>query len=220
MKQDALNVKDVNFYEISAKYCMLHLERRWEKKEISLNDKIIKRLIDMMTKSKNGNKKFNWKKIAYGVFNLKRAHVTIKHISCVNNFWRIHNRTILINSRKEDVNILDGNKESETNNRSEVVERCESQRSAEPVITEPPVSDNVKRTEEETKRVSEFNVNSNSKRHFEVFKPETTVISSMRLLSNIGPSVETMGVLTNSNVSKDGFFDAVLLRKNIYSVSC
>ena len=30
-----------------------------------------------MTKSKNANKKFNWKKIASGVFNLKRAHVTI-----------------------------------------------------------------------------------------------------------------------------------------------
>ena len=30
-----------------------------------------------MTKSKNANKKFNLKKITSGVFNLKRAHVTI-----------------------------------------------------------------------------------------------------------------------------------------------
>ena len=86
----------------------------------------MKRLIDMMSKSKNKNKNFNWKKIASGVFNLKRAHVNIKHISCVKNFWRRHNPTILTSSRKEEVkNILDGNKDSETNSRSEVVKRCE-----------------------------------------------------------------------------------------------
>ena len=91
-----------------------------------------------------------------GVFNLKKAHVTIKHISCIKNFWRRHNQAILTSSRKEEVkNILDGNEESETNSRSKVVERCESQTSAEHVITEPSVSDNVKRTEEETESVPE-----------------------------------------------------------------
>ena len=62
------------------KYYVLHVERRWEKNQINLNDESIKRLIDMMSKSKNKNKTFNWKKIAFGVFNFKRAHVTIKHI--------------------------------------------------------------------------------------------------------------------------------------------
>ena len=161
----------------------------------------------MMSKSKNKNKNFNWKKIASGVFNLKRAHVNIKHISCVKNIWRRHNPAILTGSRKEKVkNILDGNKGSETNSRSEVVKRCESQRSAEHVITEPSVSDNVKRTEEETESVSEFNANSNFQGHFGVDKTETAVISTMKMLSDIGSSVETMSALTNSNVSKDGFF--------------
>ena len=144
------------------KYYVLHVERRWEKNQINLNDESIKRLIDMMSKSKNKNKNFNWKKIASGVFNLKRAHVTIKHISCVKNFWRRHNPTILTSSRKEEVkNILDGNKNSESNSRSEVVERCESQRSAENVITKASVSSHIKRTEEETECVSEFDVNGN-----------------------------------------------------------
>ena len=58
-------------------------------------------------------------------------------------------------------NIIDGNKNSESNSRSEVVERCESQRSAENVITKPLVSNHVKRTEEETECVSEFDVNGN-----------------------------------------------------------
>ena len=154
-----------------------------------------------MRKSENKNKNFNWKKIASGVFNLKRAHVTIKHISCVKNFWRRHNLTILTSSRKEEVkNILDGNKDSETNIRSEVAKRCESQRSAEYVLTEQSVSDNVEKTEEETESVSEFNVNSNFQGHFEVDKAETAVISTTKMLSNIGSSVETMSVLTNSNL--------------------
>ena len=55
--------------------------------------------------------------------------------------------------------------------------------------------------------LSEFNVNSNFKGHFEVGKEETAVISTMELLSDIGSSVETM--------SGDGFFDAILLEKNI-----
>ena len=46
----------------------------------------MKRLIDVMSKSKNENEKINWKNIASGVFNLKRAHVTTKHISCVKIF--------------------------------------------------------------------------------------------------------------------------------------
>ena len=46
----------------------------------------MKRLIDVMSKSKNENKKINWKNIASGVFNLERAHVTTKHISCVKIF--------------------------------------------------------------------------------------------------------------------------------------
>ena len=82
-------------------------------------------------------------------------------------------------------NISDGNEESETNSRSKVVERCESQTSAEHVITEPSVSDNVKRTEEETESVSEFNVNSNFQGHFEVDKAETAVISTMKMLSDL-----------------------------------
>ena len=94
------------------------MNRGGEKNQINLNDESIEQLIDMMSKSKSKNKKINWKKIASGVFNLKRAHVTIEHISCVKNFWRRHNPTILTSSRKEEVkNILDGNKESETTSR-------------------------------------------------------------------------------------------------------
>ena len=52
------------------------------KKEINLNDKIIKHLIDMMTKSKNGNKKFNWKKIAM-VFLILKEHTWLSNISVV-----------------------------------------------------------------------------------------------------------------------------------------
>ena len=37
--------------------------------------------MDLMSKSKNENKKLNWKKITSGVFNLKRAQVTVTHIS-------------------------------------------------------------------------------------------------------------------------------------------
>ena len=84
MKQDALNVKDVNFREIKRKHCVLHVERRWKK--IKLNDESMKRLIDVMSKSKNENKKINWENIASGVFNLKRTHVTTEHISCVKIF--------------------------------------------------------------------------------------------------------------------------------------
>lgn len=63
-------------------------------------------------------KKLTGKKIASVVFNLKRGHVTIKHISCAKNFSQRHNPIILTSSRKEMViNILDGNKESETNSR-------------------------------------------------------------------------------------------------------
>ena len=66
--------------------------------------------------------------------------MTIKNVSCVKNFWRRHTATILTSSRKEEVkNILNGNKDSEPNSRSEIVERCESQRSAEHVLTEPSV---------------------------------------------------------------------------------
>ena len=104
--------------------------------------------------------------------------MAIKHISYISydkNFWRRHNSTILTSSRKEEVkNILDWNKE--TNSRSEVVKRCESQRSVEYVITESSVSDNVKRMEEETESVSEFNVNSNFQWYFEVDKAEAAVI--------------------------------------------
>ena len=97
-------------------YCTL--QGCGKKYQINLNDKSIKRLIDTMSNSKSSNKKINWKKIACVVFNLKRAHVAIKHISCVKNFSRKHNPTILTSSRKEmGINILDGNKESETNSR-------------------------------------------------------------------------------------------------------
>ena len=120
---------------------------------------------------------------------------------CVGIISGEDNPTILICSIKEEVkNILDGNKESETNNRSEVVERCESHRSAEHVIIEPSVSENVKRTEEETESVSEFSVNNNFKRHFEVDRAEKAVISTMKLRSDIRSSVETISVPTNSNV--------------------
>ena len=68
------------------------------------------------------------------------------------------------------------------------------------------MSDNVKRTEEETESVSQFNVNSNCHGHFEVDKAERAVISTMKMLPDIGLSVETMSVLTNSNISKDSFF--------------
>ena len=120
---------------------------------------------------------------------------------CVGIISGEDNPTILICSIKEEVkNILDGNKESETNNRSEVAERCESHRSAEHVIIEPSVSENVKRTEEETESVSEFSVNNNFKRHFEVDRAETAVISTMKLRSDIRSSVETISVTTNSNV--------------------
>ena len=81
----------------------------------------------MMSKSENENKSFNFKKIAFGVFNLKREYVTIKHISCVKNFCGRLNPTILTSSRKEELKIvLDKNKD-------------ESQRSAEHVLTEPSV---------------------------------------------------------------------------------
>ena len=53
--------------------------------------------------------------------------------------------------------------------------------------------------------VSEFNVNSNFKGHFEVGKEETAVISTMELLSDIGSSVETM--------SGDGFFRRSIIGK-------
>ena len=93
----------------NGKYCVLHFKRRWEKNQINVYESI-KHLMDMMSKSKNENKKLNWKKITSGVFNLKRAQVTVTHISCVKNFWRRHNPTILISSRKEEViNILNGN---------------------------------------------------------------------------------------------------------------
>ena len=86
----------------------------------------------MMSKSENKNKNFHWKKIASGVFHLKRAYVTIKHINCLKNFWQRHNPTTLTSSRKEEVKIiLDENKDRETNSRSVVVERCKCQRSAE-----------------------------------------------------------------------------------------
>ena len=35
----------------------------------------------------------------------------------------------------------------------------------------------------------------------------------MKMLSNIGSSVETMGVLTNSNVPKYGFFRRNIIKK-------
>ena len=53
--------------------------------------------------------------------------------------------------------------------------------------------------------VSEFNVNSTFKGHFEVGKEETAVISTMELLSDIGSSVETM--------SGDGFFRRSIIGK-------
>ena len=45
-----------------------------------------------------------------------------------------------------------------------------------------------------------------SKGHFEVDNAETAVISTMKMLSNIGSLVETMSVPRNYNVSKDEFF--------------
>ena len=132
--------------------------------------------------------------------------MTIKYISCIKTFWRRHNPKILTSSRKEEVKtILDINKESV------VVKRY--QRIAEHVITEPSVSGNVKMVEEKTESVSEFKVNSNFKRHFEVGKAETAFISTMKLLTDIGSSVETMSVLTNSNVSKDEFFRRNIIKK-------
>ena len=132
--------------------------------------------------------------------------MTIKYISCIKTFWRRHNPKILTSSRKEEVKtILDINKESA------VVKRY--QRIAEHVITEPSVSGNVKKVEEKTESVSEFKVNSNFKRHFEVGKAETAFISTMKLLTDIGSSVETMSVLTNSNVSKDEFFRRNIIKK-------
>ena len=79
-------------------------------------------------------------------------------------------------------NFLDGGKESETNTGSEVAERCGSQRKAEQVITEPSVSDNVKRTEEEAKSESDFNVNSNFKGNLVVDMAETALLSTTKLL--------------------------------------
>ena len=43
----------------------------------------------MMSKSKNETKKFKWKNITSVVFNLKRALVTIKHISCAKNLSQL-----------------------------------------------------------------------------------------------------------------------------------
>ena len=150
-----------------------------------------KRLIDMMSNSKSENKKIPLEKDRAWCLYLKIAHVTIKYISCVKNFWWRHNPTILTCCRKEEVkNILDGNKENETNSRSEVVEI--SQRSVEHVITEPSVIDICLKWRKKTESVSEFNVNSNFKGHFEVAKAETAVISAMKLLSDIGSSVETI----------------------------
>ena len=132
--------------------------------------------------------------------------MTIKHISCIKTFWRRHNPKILTSSRKEEVKtILDTNKESA------VVKRY--QRIAEHVITEPSVSGNVKKVGEKTESVPEFKVNSNFKRHFEVGKAEIAFISTMKLLTDIGSSVETISVLTNSNVSKDEFFRRNIIKK-------
>ena len=82
-------------------------------------------------------------------------------------------------------------------------------------FTEPSLNDNVKRTEEKTERVSEFDVNSNFQEYFKVDKAKIAAISTMKMLSDIWSSVETMNVLANSGVSKDVFFDAILLKRNI-----
>ena len=89
MKQDALNVKDVNFREIKRKIFRTTHWKEVGKKQIKLNDESIKRLIDMISKSKNETKKFKWKNITSVVFNLKRALVTIKHISCAKNLSQL-----------------------------------------------------------------------------------------------------------------------------------
>ena len=49
--------------------------------------------------------------------------------------------------------------------------------------------------------------------HFEVDKAETAVISTMKMLSDLRSSVETMSVLTDSNVSKDVFFRRNSIKK-------
>ena len=76
--------------------------------------------------------------------------MTIRHTTSAKTFWRRHQQTISIKSRKEEVkSILTENKESKTINTSEVVETCKSRRSAEPIITDLSVSDNVKKAEDE-----------------------------------------------------------------------
>ena len=52
---------------------------------------------------------------------------------------------------------------------------------ADPVITKPSVSDNVKRTKEEAESESEFNINNNFKRNFEVDTAVTAVIGTTKL---------------------------------------
>lgn len=70
--------------------------------------------------------------MASDVFNLNRAHLTIRHITFVKKIWWRHQQTISTKSRKEEVkSILDANKESKTNDTSEAVEACESQRISE-----------------------------------------------------------------------------------------
>ena len=67
--------------------------------------------------------------------------------------------------------------------------------------------------EENTESVLELRVNSNFKEHFEVDKAETAVISTVKLLSDTGSSVDTMSVLKNSNVSKVEFFRHDVIKK-------
>ena len=84
-----------------------------------------------MIRSQSGNKTFNWGIIASDVFNIKRARLTIKYIICVKKFWRRHQQTISKKSRKRTVkSILDGIKKTKLT--TEVVETCESQRTASP----------------------------------------------------------------------------------------
>ena len=45
---------------------------------------------------------------------------------------------------------------------------------------------------------------------------ETAIIGTMKLLSDIRSPVQ-MSVLTNSNVSKNGFFEVILLKRKILS---
>ena len=56
---------------------------------------------------------------------------------------------------------------------------------------------------EEEAESKSINLKSKFKGNFEVDKAKTAVISTMKLLSDIGSSLETMSVMANSNISKE-----------------